>query len=126
MKFLLTLLFLIPSLSWGDVDSFRCKVDSDSTYYKNGSISSSTESNYFDVRINTDNFYVEFDSEYPVGGTRVSFAESKFYWNSLRAVNVNVYTRNQYLWFDGLLFSYTKSDANKVNVIFATCKKIIK
>ena len=126
MKTLITLLLLIPSLSWGNVDSFRCKVDSVSTYYKNGSISSSKESNYFDVRINTNNYIVEFDSEYPVGGTRVSFADSKFYWNTLGAINVNVYTRNAYLWFDGLYFTYTNSNPDYVDVIFATCKKIIK
>jgi len=126
MKTLLSLLLLIPSLSWGNVDSFRCKVDSVSTYNKNGSISSSKESNYFDVRINTDNYYVEFDSEYPVGGTRVSFADSKFYWDNLKIIDVNVYTRNVYLWFDGLHFTFTKSKSDYVDVIFATCKKIIK
>ena len=124
MRTLLALLLLIPSLSWGNIINFKCKADSDTTYYKTGEILTLKELRFFDMKINENNDLIEFNSDYPVGGKFITMEGSKFYYDSLKYVNINVYLRSAHLWFDGLKnFTYTKSDLDKVRVFFASCNK---
>ena len=123
MKTLLALLLLIPSLSWGEILTYTCEVEYSPTITKKDDSSIWIKHAPFDMKIHEDRYLIEFNSNHPVGTTFMAIDNRELYDMS-KIVKSQEFNGSIFLYFDGSNFTLTRTDVDKVKVIFANCRKI--